>query len=173
MSERPEKKAIIDEVRGRLDDAGYVLLADCRGLNVEGMGALRGKLREQGSSLLIVKNRLLGRASAEAGWEDIDPFLEGPTAVITGSGDVTSVARLLRDEAKADGLPAMKGGRFGDRTLDAGDVAAIADIPPREILLGQLVGTIAAPMTQAVGVMQQKVASLLYVLKAVVEKKSQ
>ena len=87
-------------------------------------------------------------------------------------GDVTVVAKLLTKFIKDNERPALKGGRFGTEALSATDIEDMATIPSREVLLGKLVGTIAAPLSQVVGVLNQKVSSLLYVLKAVEEKKS-
>jgi large subunit ribosomal protein L10 len=87
---------------------------------------------------------------------------------------VTQVAKVLRAFAKAatNKLPVVKGGYLSGQTLVAAQVESLADIPPREVLLGRMVGTIAAPMTRLVGAMNQKICSLLYVLKAVADKKA-
>jgi large subunit ribosomal protein L10 len=172
MSKRPEKIAIIEEVRTRLDEAGFVILADCQGMDVETMGELRGRLLSQSSTLLVAKNTYLGKASEDIGWTEAEQFLAGPTALITGTGDVSVVAKTLQKFAKETSKPSVKGGRLGETTLSADDVKDIADIPSREVLYAMVAGTLAAPMTQLVGVFQQKVSSLLYVLKAVEEKKS-
>jgi large subunit ribosomal protein L10 len=103
--------------------------------------------------------------------EALADVLQGPTGVITGTGDVTVVAKALTTFKKAEGLPGMKGGVLNDQTLTGGDIEAMAKIPPREILLSQLVGTVQAPMTSLVGVMNAKVSSLLYVLSAIEDKK--
>ena len=173
MSDRPEKKALIKEVQQQLEASEYTILADCRGMKVEKLTELRGKLRGAQSRLMIAKNGHVALASSELGWADFEALLTGPTAVITGGGDVSEVAKVLKEFAKDSTLPVMKGGRFAERTLSMEDVAAIASLPPREVLLGQVVGTIAAPLSQLVGVLNQKVLSLLYVLQAVSEKKSQ
>jgi large subunit ribosomal protein L10 len=167
---RPEKKAIIEEVQGEVDASSYVVLVDCLGLNVEKTADLRGRLRETDSRLTTVKNSFLKVAVQNLGL-GAGLELEGPTSMVTGAGDVTQVAKVLRTFRKENERPAVKGGLLGGKVLSADDVVAMADIPSREIMLGILVGTIAAPMTQLVGVMQQKVLSLLYVLKAVEEKK--
>lgn len=172
FSNRPEKKAIHTEVRTRMEGSGYVLLTDCRGMKVAGMTELRSKLRSTKSRLLVVPNSFLSLASRDLGWSGVEQFLNGPTAMITGTGDVSAVAKVLQEFAKTTNMPAVKGGWFARQALSASDVEAIASIPPREVLLGQVVGTIAAPMSRLVGVLQQKVASVLYVLKAVEEKKA-
>ena len=172
MGVRPEKEAMVKEVREHLESSEYAILTDCRGMDVAGMGELRGQLRGANSKLLVVKNAFVGRASSELGWERFESLLTGPTALVTGTGDISEVARLLKDFAKKTQKPAVKGGRFGERTLSAADMETIASIPPREVLLAQFVGTLAAPMTRLVGAMNQKLLSLVYVLKAAAEKKA-
>ena len=170
---RPEKESIVGEIRGYLEGAGYVVLADCRGLSVQQLSDLRGRLRESATRLSVVKNAFFSRAAESVGMGDVDRMLDGPTAMITGDGDITAVSRILREFVKEHGLPVAKGGVMGQRVLEAADVEQMASIPPREILLGKLVGTLAAPLTQLVGVMSQKVSSILYVLKAVESKKAE
>ena len=170
---RPEKKAIISEIRGKLDGCGYVLLADCRGLTVEQMKALRGQLREAQGFLMVVPNSMFAQATRELGWAGMDAFLLGPTAMVWGRGDISGVAKVVRTFAKkTSDLPAFKGGRLGTRVLSSGDVEAIAGLPPRIVMLGMLAGTLAAPISRLVGVMNRKVATLVYVLNAIAEKKS-
>lgn len=169
---RPEKKAIVEEIRGKLADAGYVILADCRGMTVEQMKDLRGQLKGADAALKVVPNALFGIAAKELGWTGLDPFLQGPTAMLVGAGDVTKVAKLLRTYVKTANLPVVKGGRLGAQILYPRDVEAMAVLPSREVLLSQVVGTIAAPMTGLVGVMNQKISSLLYALNAVADKKA-
>lgn len=173
MSYRPEKEALRQEVRSRIEDSGYVLLTDCRGLTVEGMTDLRKKLRGANSRMMVVSNSFLKLAYRDLGWSDVEQFLSGPTALVTGRGDVTQVAKVLRDFTKATSKSTLKGGRFEGQTLVADDVRQLADVPPREVLYARLAGTLAAPMTQLVGVLQQKVASVVYVLKAVADKRGE
>jgi large subunit ribosomal protein L10 len=170
---RPEKLAIISEIRGSLEGSSFAILTDCRGLASEQLKDLRGQLRGAKARLKVVPNSLLGVAAKEAGWDGLTPFLTGPTAIVFGSGDVTQVAKVLKTYIKsANNMPVLKGGYLSGQVLAAAQVGSLADIPPREVLLGQVVGTIAAPLSRLVGVMNQKVASLLYVLKAVADKKA-
>jgi large subunit ribosomal protein L10 len=170
---RPEKLSIISEIRGSLEGSSFVILADCRGLASEQLKDLRGQLRGAKARLKVVPNALFGVAAKEAGWAGMDPFLNGPTAMVFGAGDVTQVAKILKTYIKsANNLPVLKGGCLSGQVLVASQVSSLADIPSREVLLGRVVGTIAAPLSQLVGVLNQKVASLLYVLKAVADKKA-
>ncbi len=170
---RPEKESIIAEVKELLESTGFVFLVDYRGLTVDQLAELRGKLREFDSSMTVVKNTMLGHASKAAGGPDMTGLLDGPTAMVCGTGDASATAKALTAFMREAKLPVLKGGQLGQQLLSVDDVEAIAKIPPREVLYGQLVGTIAAPLSQLVGVMNQKVLSLLYVLKAVEDKKKE
>lgn len=169
---RAEKLAVVDEIRSRLEDSEFAILAGYQGLTVEQISELRAKLREDKSSLLVVKNALLSRAAADSDWKGVETLLEGPLALVAGTGDVTVVAKALAEFRKANQLPTILGGMLRGRLLSSDDVIAMSKIPPREVLLGQVVGTVAAPMSGLVGVMKQKVASLVYCLKAIEEKKA-
>ena len=169
---RPEKVSIVKDIHERLADSSYVILADYSGLTVAGISDLRGQLRAAKSRFTVVKNSFLRRAMADLGWNGVASHVDGATAMITGDGDVTQIAKILETFAKEHEKPSMRGGRVGEDVLGADEVRQLAKIPPREVLLGQLVGTIAAPLSQVVGVLNQKVASVLYVLKAIEEKKS-
>lgn len=168
---RAEKIAITEEIRERLDESGFSILADYTGLKVDGFSDLRDVLREGGSSVLVTKNRLLRVASNDLGIAQNEESLKGATALVTG-GEVTQVAKELKKFIKTNGLPRIKGGTLGTQALSADDIEEMASIPSREVLLGQFVGTLAAPMVQLTAVFQQKVLSLVYVLKAIEEKKS-
>ena len=169
---RPEKTAIVDEIRSRVDRSSFLLLAEYRGMKVEHFNALRRHLRKTGSEVHVYKNRLIRVVSRERGWAGLDTSLRGQSALVTGQ-DVVQTAKLLKDcAAVTGGLPTVKGGMLGSAVLSSEDVKALAAMPSREVLLSQFVGTVAAPLSRVVGVLHQKLSSLVYVLKAVEEKKS-
>ena len=169
---RPEKNSILQEITTRLQAAEYAFVLNYGGLNVAALTELRRTVKPFGARAQVVKNTYLGRAAQQLGWENIDPFLKGPTAVITGKGDASEVAKALVKFLKAHDKAVIKGACLDGKALGASDVDALTKVPPREVMLGLFVGTLAAPMTQLVGVFNQKVLSLLYVLKAVEDKKS-
>ncbi len=169
---RAEKQSILDEIRERIDGSDYILLADYSGLKVADMAELRKLLRGSHARLQVMKNTLVA-LSLDAGLrEGMAPVLTGPTAVVTGTGDVTETAKVLKNFMGAHQSASVKGGCLNNRVLTAADIEVLASLPAREVLLSQVVGTVAAPMTQMVGVMAAKVRSLLYVLRAVEEKKN-
>jgi len=162
------------EVRSHLEATNYLMLADCRGMKSEQLRELRVQLRVAKTKVTVAKNTIIRIAAKDLGWDDsLSAFLSGPTAMVWGKGDVVQVAKILKNFVKGNNnLPLIKGGRVEGKTITAKDVNALAELPPREVLIGQLVCTIAAPLSGLVGVMNQKVASLLYALNAVAEKKS-
>ncbi len=170
---RPEKEAIVREIREHLSGAAFAILTDYTGLDTAKAAALRRTLKESDARFQVVPNRLLRVVVTELGYEGIEPGLKGPTAMVYGPGDAAVAAKALKEFAKANNkIPAIKLGRIDGRAWPAEDVDALASLPPKKVMQGVLVGTIAAPMSNLVGVMNQKLASLVYVLKAAAEKQS-
>ena len=168
---RPEKEAIVKEVREAVEGSDYLLLADFTGMKVKHFSALRGALAEVGAAVLVVKNSYVGVVVGPEQREALSACLVGKTAMVTGGSDITAVAKTLKAFVKEHKVLTLKGGRLDTRVLSEQDIDAMANMPPREVLLGQLVGTVQAPMTQLVGVMHAKVSSLVYVLTAIEDKK--
>ena len=150
---RPEKESIVREITDALEASEFAFLADYRGLSVKALAELRTALADAGAQMHVQKNTFLGIALGDERREALSDVLQGPTGMITGTGDATVVAKVLATFKKSNKLPTMKGGVLNDQMLTGSDVEAMAKIPPREILLSQLVGTVQAPMTSLVGVM--------------------
>lgn len=168
---RAEKKSMAEEVRTKVSGAGFVILADYQGLNVAKTTELKRRLRGAQANLQVVKNRMFGHVARDLGLAPLGAPLDGPSAMVYGT-DAVAAAKILKDFIKEHQKPVLKVGALGTQPLTVQDIEALAALPSREVLLGKLVGTIAAPMSQLVGVLSQKVASILYALKAVEEKKS-
>ena len=165
---RPEKVAVVDEVRGHFNDSDAAILTEYRGLTVTEISALRRSLRPAGGEYKVYKNTLVRFAARDLGL-DIEPMLEGPTAIAFIKGDAVTVAKALRDFAKTNPKLVVKGGLLGEKVLDAKDTAALADVAPREVLLARLAGGIAAPMVQFAGLLQALPRNLAYGLKALID----
>jgi large subunit ribosomal protein L10 len=170
---RPEKVAVVDEVRQRFSDADAVLLTEYRGINVGELADLRRALREAGGEYKVYKNTLVRFAARDLGL-DLDDQLTGPTAIAfvpTGSGgDPVAVAKALREFAKGNPNLVVKGGVLGEKLLSAADAKALADVAPREELLARLAGLMAAPMVQFAGLLQAVPRDFAYGLQALIEK---
>ena len=170
---RAEKSSILQEVRGKLSGSSFGILANFKGLSVVKTDDLRRRLRGAKADFTVVPNKQFGMAAKECGYTDLGKTaLKGPSALVYGKGDVVAAAKILKDFIKEnDKKPELKVGGLQGTLLSPTDVECLAALPSREILLGQVVGTIAAPMSQLVGVLQQKVASVVYVVKACADKK--
>ena len=168
---RLEKQSIVRDLRAKMQAAQFVILTDYKGLNVAAMNELRSRLRGVHAEFHVVQNSLVRLVAKDLGQAGLEPGLTGPSAMISGSGDVAHAAKVLRDFIKEKDKPAIKIGALQGAILSAKDVSTLADLPSREQLYGQLVGTLAAPMQRLVGVLNQKLASVVYVLKAYQEQK--
>jgi large subunit ribosomal protein L10 len=173
---RPEKVAVVDEVRERFTSANAALLTEYRGLDVTAIGELRRALRAAGGDYKVYKNTLVRLAAREAGL-DIEDMLTGPTAIaFVGErpdgepADAVLVAKALRDFARTNPALVVKGGIMDSATLSAGDARALADVESREVLLARFAGALAAPMQQFAGLLQALPRNFAYGLSALIDK---
>jgi large subunit ribosomal protein L10 len=169
---RPEKVAVVDEVRRRLDGSGAAILTEYRGLGVQDMASLRRSLREAGGEYKVYKNTLVRFAVRDLGLGELEALLEGPTAITFVDGDAVGVAKALRDFARAHPQLVVKGGLLGGNVLSAADATALADVPARPVLLARLAGGLAAPMAQLAGLLQALPRNFAYGLKALIDERS-
>jgi large subunit ribosomal protein L10 len=168
---KPEKTAVVEEIRSRLDGADAAVLTEYRGLSVRALAELRGSLRPANTEYKVFKNRLARRAAEEAGLTDILPLLEGPIAIAFVHGDAAPAAKALRDFGRTNPELVVKGGLLGPRLLTAADLTALADIPPREQLLAMLAGGFQAPLTKAAGLFQAFTRNFAYGVRALIDQK--
>jgi large subunit ribosomal protein L10 len=144
---RDEKAAVVEEIAGQIQASEAVFAVDYRGLTVPQAAELRAKLRDADASFRVVKNSLTERAADQAGAESLKEFLVGPTALTIVNGDAALAAKTLSDTARSlRGLLEFKGGLMNGSSLTAADLTAIARLPSRDVLNGQLVGMVAAPL---------------------------
>lgn len=167
---RPEKAAVVTEVKERLEAADAAILTEYRGLTVGELATLRRSLRAAGGDYKIYKNTLVRFAVQEKGLDELVPLLVGPTAIAFVDGDAVTVAKALRDFARTNPHLVVKGGLLGAGILTAKEATALADIPPREVLLARLAGGLAAPLQQFAGLLQALPRNLAYGLSALIEK---
>jgi large subunit ribosomal protein L10 len=168
---RPEKVAVVNEVRERLDGAQAAILTEYRGLTVREMALLRQALSAVGSDYKVYKNTLVKLAIAGGRHESLESLLQGPTAIAFVSGEVSAVAKALRDYARTNPNLVVKGGLHGEGFLSAQDLGVLADLPSRDVLLARLAGAIAAPMQQLAGLLQALPRSFAYGLSALLDQK--
>src|SRR5579875_3428051 len=168
---RPEKVAVVEEVREQFRDCDAAILTEYRGLKVKDLAALRRSLRQSGGEYKIYKNTLVTLAAREASLQDVEPMLTGPTGIAFVKGDAAAVAKALRDFARTNPFLVVKGGVLGEKVLGAAETSALADLPSREVLLAQLAGAMAAPLQQLAGLMQALPRNLAYGLAALRDKR--
>jgi large subunit ribosomal protein L10 len=168
---RPEKVAVVEEVRGRFADASAAILTEYRGLKVKEISVLRRQLTAAGGEYKIYKNTLVRRAASEDGLDSILPLLEGPTAIAFIRDDVAAVAKVLRDFARTNPHLVVKGGLLGRDLLDTARTNALADLPSREVLLAQIAGALAAPLRQMAGLLKAVPQNFAYGLSALIEQR--
>src|ERR1700722_19560589 len=162
---RPDKVAVVDEVRSRLDEADAVIVTEYRGLKVKDLAALRRSISTLGAEYRIYKNTLV-RLAANQSADGFAELVTGPTALTFVQGDAAAVTKALRDFARANPLLVIKGGLLGNSVLGAQATAALADLPSREVLLARLAGALAAPMQSMAGLLAAVPRNFAYGLVA-------
>jgi large subunit ribosomal protein L10 len=166
---RPEKVAVVDEVRERLASSSAALLTEYRGLKVGDLAELRRALRPAGGDFKIYKNTLVRFAVRELDVEGVEELLVGPTAIAFVDGDAAAVAKALRDFSRTNPALVVKGGILGTSALSADEARALADLPSREVLLARFAGGLAAPLQQFAGLLQALPRNFAYGLKALID----
>lgn len=144
---KEQKAAVIERVAAEFKDAHSVYAIDYRGISVPQAAQLRSSLRDAGASFRIVKNRLTARALDQAGAEELKELLEGPTALAFVRGDAALAAKAITAFQREHALLQIKGGTMDGDAVSADEIIAIARLPGREQLQGQLVGVLASPLT--------------------------
>lgn len=167
---RPEKVAVVTEVREKLGAAQAALLTEYRGLTVKDMHALRQSLSGAGATIGIYKNTLVRFAARDLGIADLEPMLTGPTAIAFVDGDAAAAAKALRDFSRTNPLLVVKGGLLGTKVVDAAGAKALADLPSREVLLSQIAGLLQAPLQQMANLLEAVPRSFAYGLMALIDK---
>jgi large subunit ribosomal protein L10 len=173
---RPEKVAVVDEVRERLENAEAAVLTEYRGLNVPAMAKLREELKAAGGDVKVYKNTLVRFAARDLGLE-IDDLLTGPTAIAFAPkgadgtpGDAVAIAKALKKYAGENEAFVIKGGVLGTKRLTDKEVRDLADVAPREQLLSEIAGLFAAPMQQFASLLDAIPRNFVYALDALIEK---
>jgi large subunit ribosomal protein L10 len=165
------KIAVVDEVRSRIGEASASIVSEYRGLSVAELADLRTALAAVCGDYRIFKNTLVRRAIDGGEYQPLSEYLSGPSALTFVQGDVSAVAKALKDFARANPLLVIKGGLADGSLLSSSDLAALADLPPRDVLLARIAGALAAPMQQLAGLLQALPRNLAYGLSALIEQR--
>lgn len=144
---KEDKAALVDEIADSLGDAEAIFAVDYRGITVPQAAELRSKLADADTTFRVVKNRLAKRATERAGHSELDQLLVGPTALAFVKGDAVAAAKAISAFGRQHDLLAYKGGLMDGAALDPEQFTTIARLPGVEVLRGQLLGTVASPLT--------------------------
>lgn len=163
-----DKSERIAELRDRLSRAKVALVTDHRGLTVAQLGELRAQMRAIQAEVKVAKNTLARRAVREAGHDGVlDPVLEGPTMLIFGYDDISRPSRVLNEYVRTSRLRIdLRGALVEGRFFDGEQARQLTDMPSRETLIAQLLGTLQSPIAQLVGTIQAPIQNLVGLLEA-------
>jgi large subunit ribosomal protein L10 len=170
-AQRTHKVEVVDEVKTRVRAATASIVTEYRGLSTAELAELRTALAAAGGDYRIFKNTLVRIAIDGGEYQPLSEYLNGPSALTFVRGDVSAVAKALRDFSRNNPLLVIKGGLADGSLLSPSDLAALADLPPRDVLLARLAGALAAPMQQLAGLLQALPRNLAYGLSALVEQR--
>jgi large subunit ribosomal protein L10 len=170
-AQRAHKVEVVDEVKTRVGAATASIVSEYRGLTTAELAELRGALAAVGGDYRIFKNTLVRLAIDGGEYQPLSEYLNGPTALTFVQGDISAVAKALRDFSRNNPLLVIKGGLADGSLLSPGDLAALAELPPREVLLARLAGALAAPMQQMAGLLQALPRNMAYGLSALIEQR--
>src|SRR5712692_3226498 len=160
---KEDKERVVTELTDKLRSAETLFVADYRGLTMPQIDALRGRLIEHGARLSVVKNTLTRRAAEAAGADALLALLEGPSAIafIESDGDMVAVAEALADSARDTKVLEIRGGILEGRTLPGADVEELAKLPPLDVLRGQVLAAVIAPLTSLLALVRAPLQKLV------------
>jgi large subunit ribosomal protein L10 len=164
---KTEKERVVTELVERLRSSETLIVADYRGLTHKEMDRVRTELLKAGARFSVVKNTLTRRAAEEAGVDALLELLDGPTAIaFVHDGDVAAVAKTLDETAKTTKRLSLKGGVLAGRSVGADGMKALATLPPLDVLRGQVLGAIVAPLTALAGLANAPLQGLVGLIDA-------
>jgi large subunit ribosomal protein L10 len=163
---KTERQTTVEELTEQLRASPNLYVTDFSGLNVLRMTEFRRRLRAAGVRYVVVKNTLAQRALAANSVTELDQHLSGPTGLVLAGRDPVAAAKVLSDFAREFEKPTIKGGLVDGRAVTPDQVQRLASLPSREQLLGQLAGTMQAPLAQFAGVMNGMLYQMVGALEA-------
>ena len=168
---KEDKERVVADLTERLKNTETLLVADYRGLTMPQIDDLRTKLLEHGARFAVVKNTLTRRAAEAAGSDTLLALLEGPTAIafLESDGDPVAVSKALVDAARETRVLALRGGMLEGRPVEAEEIESLAKLPPADVLRGQVLGAITAPLTGIVALFTAPLQDLHGLIDARIE----
>ena len=168
-----DKQNVVSGLKEKLDSSTVAVLADFRGMTVNGVIELKKKLRAQKAEFKVVKNTLIGRAITAKELEPLKEHLEGPTAWVLGFEDPIGPVKVLAKFISDNEKPVIKSGIFEGKVITAEEFKAISKLPSREELIARVVGGIKSPITGLVFTLKGTINKLVFALQAIKDKKGQ
>ena len=168
---KEDKERVVAELTERLRSTETLLVADYRGLTMPQIDELRSKLIEHGARFAVVKNTLTRRAAEAAGSDTLLALLDGPTAIafLESDGDPVAVAKALVDAARETRVLEVRGGMLEGRPIEAAEIESLAKLPPLDVLRGQVLATVIAPLTGIVALFTAPLQDLYGLIDARIE----
>src|SRR6476659_2064731 len=168
---REQKEQVVDELTQRLKAAETLLVADYRGLTMPQIDELRTRLIESGAKFTVTKNTLTRRAAEAAGADALLALLDGPTAIafLDADGDMVAAAKALADSARETKVLEIRGGVMQGRAMTAAEVESLATLPPADVLRGQVLGAIIAPLSAFAALLNAPLQNLFGLIDARIE----
>ena len=168
---KEQKEQVVDELTQRLRAAETLLVADYRGLTMPQIDELRTRLLESGARFTVIKNTLTRRAAEAAGTEALLTLLDGPSAIafLEADGDMVAAAKALADAARDTRVLEIRGGIMQGRAVTAAEIETLAKLPPEDVLRGQVLGAIVAPVTALAGLLNAPLQNLVGLIDARIE----
>jgi large subunit ribosomal protein L10 len=168
---KEQKEQVVDELTARLKAADTLLVADYRGLTMPQIDNLRTRLLDSGARFTVVKNTLTRRAAEAAGADALLTLLDGPSAIafLEADGDMVAAAKALADSARETNVLEIRGGVLQGRAMTAAEVETLAKLPPEDVLRGQVLGAIVAPLTALAGLLNAPLQNLVGLIDARIE----
>jgi large subunit ribosomal protein L10 len=162
-----EKERVVADLVERLRASDTLIVADYRGLSMPEIDGVRTEVLKHGARFTVVKNTLTKRAAEEAGVPELIELLDGPTAIaFVGDGDMVGVAKALSDTARQTRILSVRGGILQGKPMSADQVRDLALIPPTEVLRGQVLGAIVAPLNAIAGLINAPLQNLVGLIDA-------
>ena len=169
--QKADKERVVADLTEKLRQSETMIVADYRGLTMPQIDSLRTRLLESGARFTVVKNTLTRRAAEAAGADQLLALLEGPSAIafVEADGDAVAVAKALHDSARDTKILAIRGGVMQGRVISGADVEELAKLPPLDVLRGQVIGAIIAPLNAIAGLINAPLQNLYGLIEARIE----
>lgn len=169
---KQEKVDLVTKMHEDIQNSDALVMTDYRGLTVSEITDLRRSLRDAGTTYAVVKNTLFELAAKDQVKEDVTPLLVGPTAVAFVRQDPIASAKALVEFARTHKALEIKGGYVDGQVMSAAEITALSKIPPKEVLISQMLGAFQSPITGFVGTLQGIMSQFVFTLQAVADQKA-